>query len=146
MLLPFISNSLLLDEALHGIVALPFSYFIWKKTHSYPKAALVVLTVYAIDSDHLVDFWSYYGLSFNIHNFFNTEYFRFNQKGYVPFHAWEWVVALAWLASRRKKPWNTWFASLGTGIFAHLLWDTYSIGSTVFYSITYRIFTNFALL
>jgi len=142
-LVAMINSGLLVDEIIHGLVAIPFSLFLYSKTKSVKLSLIVVLLVYAIDVDHLVDYWSYYGFKFSFVEFVSLKYFVLKGTAYVPFHAWEWLLILIYFV--RKYGWKTYYASFALGLLAHLIWDVKTVGDPVFYSITYRILTRFII-
>jgi hypothetical protein len=143
--MPTVLSNLIIYELFHGLVALPFAYLIYKKTKSIKYAFFVMLFTYLIDLDHLIDYFSYYGYSFNLYNFSNVDYFTYSGKAYVVFHAWEWVAAFGLLAYLRKR-WNSIFTIITFALLPHLIVDTLTLKSVLIYSIIYRIITNFALL
>ena len=134
-------NSLIIDEIVHGLVAIPFAYLLWKKTKSYKKVALLFIFTYFVDLDHLVDFFSFYGFKFNLTNFFNAEYFRITQKAYIPFHAWEWLLILAGLT--KIKGWKSFYAVILLALLPHFIYDSLRVGSFLSYSIVVRALNQF---
>jgi len=137
----YISKDLLIQEIFHGIFAIPFAYLLWKKTKSSKSALSVIALSYAIDLDHLVDYFAYYGVTFNLSEFLSGIYFELTRRAYVPFHAWEWVIALAFLSY--KKGWKSVFTLILFALLPHLIYDSITVGSIVFYSIIYRASSGF---
>ncbi len=133
--------SLFTHELLHGVVASPFAYLIWKKTKSKKLVILVFLSAYLIDVDHLVDYFLYYGLVFTPEKFFYGEHFDATQKAYVPFHGWEYLIPLGVMS--RLRGWNLVFTAILLGITSHYVLDALTQGSFMFYSIIYRSLYNF---
>lgn len=133
--------SLFMHELLHGVVAAPFAYLIWRKTKSKRLVALVFLSAYLIDVDHLVDYFLYYGLMISPEKFFNGEHFDVTQKAYVPLHGWEYLIPLGVMS--RLKGWNSVFTAILFGAMSHYVFDALTQGSFMFYSIIYRSLYNF---
>lgn len=130
------SSGLLLHEVLHGLVALPFAYLLWKKTGSKKLVVLLFVVTYLVDLDHLVDYFSFYGFSFNLSDFLASKHFEITQRAYVPFHAWEWIVLLGIMA--KSRGWKSYLTALVLGLLAHFIYDAITQRSFLFYSIAYR--------
>ena len=130
------NNTLVRDEIMHVLFALVSVFVVWKKTKSRKLALTTVLVAILVDVDHLVDYFSFYGFKFNLANFLEGKYFKVTQKAYVPFHAWEWVILLGIIAKNRG--WKSYFTAIALGLFAHLVYDSISQSSFLFYSIGYR--------
>ena len=138
------SSKLLIQEIFHGVFALPLAYLIWVKTKSFKKAILVILLTYLIDIDHFLDYFLYYGMKININDFLSASYFEITKRAIVPFHAWEWALILAILAY--KKGWASFFTILLFSLLPHLIYDSITVGSAIFYSIIYRADKGFVNL
>lgn len=136
-----IKNSLLAHEIIHGIVALPFALLLWKKTKSKKLVAIVFISTYLIDLDHLFDYLAFYGFRFNLFEFLNGKQFELSQKVYLPFHAWEWLVVLGIISKLRG--WKSKYAAIILGILPHLLFDAIIWNHFLLYSIIYRAVNNF---
>ncbi len=139
------NNVLVRDEIMHVLFALVSVFVVWKKTKSYKLALTTFLVAIFIDVDHLVDYFAFYGFKFNLANFFGGKHFEVTQRAYVPFHAWEWVMLLGIVAKNRG--WKSYFTAITLGLFAHLVYDSISQSSFLFYSIGYRALkSNFGFL
>ncbi len=137
-------SGLLFSEVGHGLMAIPFAYFLWKKSKSPKKVAILYLATYFIDLDHLIEYFQYYGLHFDLLEFFELDFFRALGKAILPLHGWEWVLLLFFIGRRKKWKSVYWAVALGFG--AHLLWDTLSNGfPAAFYFISWRAGNGFAL-
>lgn len=136
-----ISVDLLTQEFFHGVFAVPFAYLLWKRTGSWKRSLLVVILTYAIDLDHLLDYFLYYGATFNIFDFLSANYFKISQKAIVPLHAWEWGIILTIFA--RTRGWKSVFTIFLFSLLPHLIYDTITVKSLAFYSIIYRVEKNF---
>ena len=134
---------LFIDEILHGVVALPFAVFIFYKTKNWKLPLITLFAIYAIDTDHILDFWRFRAFSIDVGLFFQLDYFDQTGKALVLFHAWEWLLIMAYFSI--KKGWNHWLTAVSLGIFAHLLWDSHTVGSIMFYSFIYRASTGFSI-
>lgn len=139
-----VPGNLLLSEMLHGLVALPFAYSIYKKTKSFKYALAMMLATYLIDLDHLIDYFSFYGISFNLFKFLNVEYFALKGTSYVIFHAWEWVGLFGFLAYLRRS-WKSVYTIIAFALLPHLIVDSLTLSSFLYYSIIFRIFSAFTL-
>lgn len=130
--------NLLFHEFMHGIVAVPFVYLIWKKTKSKKRVVLTILTTFLIDLDHLFDYFLYYGLesNFNWSYFIQGKHFEATQVAYMPLHGWEWVILLAVLT--KVKGWDSVYAAIFSGLLPHLIFDSFIQNHILFYSIIYR--------
>jgi len=141
----FVESGLFIDEVRHGAVSLIFSIFLYKKTKNVYLSLVPVAVTYLIDFDHLFDYFMYYGFKFNAVDYIRMDYFKNTGQAVVVFHAWEWLLGLiyfAWL----KKTWSSWQALLATGVLSHLIWDSYTVGNPIFYSILYRAAHSFVIL
>jgi len=140
----FVASGLLGHELVHALVLIPSMFFVWKRTKSSKLIVLVFAVGLLMDVDHFFDYWIYKGsISFNLVNFFRLDYFRSNGFGLVLFHGWEYVVICYFIF--RKKGWKSLSVVFLLGMLPHLIWDSYSIRSFLFYSILYRVFTGFSL-
>ncbi len=106
------------------------------------------LTTMFMDIDHFFDYFMYKGLTLNLTDFFQADYFSLSGKVFVLFHAWEYVIVLlvSYLFLKRKR-FATFllFAALGIGV--HLVYDTLYYGfNPLGYSIIYRILSGFSLV
>ena len=109
----------------HLIIALIISFFLYRKTKDLRLVFLCVFVSFAIDLDHLFDFWLGYGFSLDLVKFFEIDYFRINQGVFVPFHSWE-LVGLIFLLSKFVKKYKWVLFTIALAMFAHILWDTIS--------------------
>lgn len=123
-------------------------FFYWR----YRDWRLILVTVLLgvfIDLDHFFDYFTYFGPTLNLTNFFNAgSYMEPAGKIYVPLHGWEFVIPLwlisKWGGKRFKIKGLEWAISLA--YLGHLLWDHFSIHHHLFaYSFIYRLFNNFSL-
>jgi len=138
-----VRSGLLKHEVIHFFVAIPFLILIWKKTREIKLVFLALACTYLIDADHLFDYWRYYGFTFNLSDFFKMEYFNGQSLAIIPFHAWEWLLLLMYVSY--KKGWKSNSTAIALGIFPHLIWDAISVGSIVFYFISYRALMGFRI-
>lgn len=134
--------TLFVDEIMHGVVAAPFAVLLWYRSRSWRQLVVFYLVVYFIDLDHLVDYWLFYGLRFNWHEFVSLDFFAQKATAYLPLHAWEWTLILYPLSI--KRGWKSLFAAINSGMFAHLVWDIHNFWNIEFYSIIYRAIHSFS--
>ena len=139
------NSGLIGHEIMHGLITLPFAVFIYFKTKSIKLFLLTLITTYLIDLDHLVDYFLYYGLRFNFTEFLSFKYVTETSSAVIPFHGWEWVAMLGLLAWQERK-FSSIKAAVALGALSHLIWDSYGIGSILFYSIFYRVINEFIVL
>lgn len=129
--------------SLHVLTALIAGYIVWRfwrmSTLSFISAFFGAVL---IDLDHVIDYFFAFGLSFDLFSFVQGNQFAKNDKIYVLFHGWEYVILLAivaWLIKRNIKLKVT-IVALTLGAFFHLLIDTsINDGMTLRgYSVIYR--------
>ena len=137
------NSGLLLDEVIHGLLGITFSLIFWLKTKNLRLSIVPFITVYAIDLDHLLDYWLYHGFGFNLVDFLRGEYFDVTGRAIVIFHAYEWILMLIYITW--KKGWNTLESALIFGMSAHLIWDVYTVQSVVHYSLLFRALNGFVI-
>lgn len=143
----FVQSGLFIDEIKHGLVSFVFASIFFYKTKNIKLSALIIFITYIIDSDHLVDYFLYYGLAdFSFTKFLTFDYFKNTGRAIVPFHAWEWVLLISLLASQQTQKYKVFLYAIAAGIFAHLCWDMMTVGSFRFYSILYRISHSFIVI
>lgn len=137
-------SGLLAHEIIHGLFALPFAYLLYKKTNSWKKFFAVILVTYLIDLDHLIDYFSFYGLKINLLKMMDNSYFELPHRAFIFFHAWEWILILGVLAW--KKGWRSPYTFLFLGLIPHLIFDSTHVGSLRFYSVIFRAINSFSYL
>lgn len=137
------ASGLLINELGHALVALPAVFILWKKTHSVKHSLLPFFVAYILDIDHLIDYWGYYGFGFDPLKFVMLNYFKGPGRGLVIFHAWEWVIILAYISY--KRGWKSFITAFTLGLLMHIIWDSITVGSVLFYSIIYKYHTGFKL-
>jgi len=137
-----VASGLLLDEMIHGVVAIPFGVFLWYKTRDWRLIGVFYLTVYLIDVDHLIDYWMFYGLKLDWLEFFCLDFFSEKSTAFLVFHGWEWPVIYFGLFFKRKG-WNSFWTAVFWGVLVHLTWDIHNFWSVEFYSIIYRALHGF---
>lgn len=137
-----IPNRLIVDELIHGLIAVPFAFILWKKTRSYKSLIVLFFATYLIDLDHLVDYFSFYGFKFSLREFLGGDYFGITKRAFVPFHAWEWVILIGVVA--KKRGWKSLFTILVLALLPHLIFDSIVQNDFLIYSIIYRSINNFS--
>lgn len=128
---------------LHVLTALIVGYVVWRFWRlpllSFGAAFFGAVL---IDLDHLIDYFLAFGFHFDIFSFIHGGQFAENDRIYVLFHGWEYVILLlvaAWLVKSTAKL-RVAFLALALGILFHLLIDVnVNDGMTVkSYSVVYR--------
>lgn len=137
-----ISSGLFLQEVMHGLFAIPFAALLWNKTRSSKLVILLFFVVYAVDIDHLFDYFAFYGFKkFSLLEFVSGLYFSETHQAFTPLHAWEWAGVLAILS--KKRGWESYYTVVLFGYLPHLIYDSLNIGNFLFYSIIYRALVGF---
>jgi hypothetical protein len=132
------NNGLLVHEVLHLVIALPFAYFLWKKTKNRKAILILFLVTIFVDVDHLVDYFAVNGVSLSISGFLSMGYFDSDKIAYIPFHAWEYLVVLAYLV--KVRGWKSNYSPFLLGLTPHYILDAVHIHSFIFYSGFFRLF------
>ena len=129
---------LFIHEVIHGLFALPFAVFLYKKTRSIKSVVILFLVTYLMDLDHLIDYFIYFGSRFELREFLSGIYFHESGRAFVFFHGWEYFVLFLYLAHRNKRRWKSVFTAASLGMLPHLIWDSVNVGTPVVYFILYR--------
>lgn len=100
-----------------------------------------------IDLDHVLDYFSVFGLRFNLGYFLEGRQFLVSDQIHTWFHAWEYIpvfLLIAWLFRRRRAV-LAFILALTLGFFVHLVADSF-INHYPFrnYSLLYRYQLNFS--
>ena len=132
--------NLLIHEVLHGLIVLPSAYYIFKKTNSMKLLALVILVTYMIDIDHLIDYFIFYGFTFNFSDFLRGSQFV-TDKALIILHGWEYVILILYLSKNRRLKWVAF--SIILGYIPHLILDTLNVGDVKLYILSYRLLMYF---
>lgn len=134
-------HGLIWHEAEHSLFALPFAILLYYKTKPKNKVwkyiGILFFVAYFLDLDHLFDYFVYYGFHFSLLDFFRMKYFTPGAISLVPFHGWEWVLILGYLA--QKKKWKTILTPIVFGMLSHVILDAFNVESVLFYSIVFRM-------
>lgn len=122
-----------IQEFVHLLVGVSLGLIVSKITKSkqallkrfISQAMLMTVAVsLLIDTDHLVDYITAFGLNFNLTSVLSAEYFKVNGQLFVPLHSWELAVFLGLLGLKAKKrKYQIPLISLAVGIFGHILVD-----------------------
>ncbi len=142
--------SLALHLFLHVLTALLAGYIVWRFYHkplfSFGAAFFGAVL---IDLDHLIDYFMAFGFHFSLISFIHGVQFAKNEKIYVLFHGWEYVIlllGLAWLAKSGMRL-KVMALALSLGAFFHLVIDVnINDGMTLrSYSVVYRSMHHYEL-
>jgi len=129
----------------HLIIASIISFFVYRKTKNIRLVFLCIFCSFAIDTDHLFDFWMAYGFSLDMIEFFKFNFFNINQAVYIPLHSWE-LIGLIIILGRFVKKYRWLLLTIGLAMFFHVLWDAASYRIILInYSLIYRLLNNFSL-
>jgi hypothetical protein len=127
----------------HVFTALIAGYIVWRFwRHPLLSFGIAFVGAVLIDLDHLIDYYIAFGSHFDMLSFIHGEQFAKNDKIYVLFHGWEYVIlliAVSWLIKSNIKL-KVAVLALALGAFFHLLIDVnVNHGMTVQgYSVVYR--------
>lgn len=141
----FVESGLFLDEIRHGAVSAVFCIFLYKKTGKIFLSLFPLAFTYLIDFDHVIDYMLYHGIRFDPVQYITFSYYKFTSRATVLLHAWEWLAILS-VWAYKKRTWESWQAVLAISLLSHLVWDSYTVGNPVFYSILYRAANGFVIM
>ncbi len=140
----------LMHELLHITASLGVGYVVWRRYGKllYAMSAAIIGGV-LIDLDHLFDYYTVFGFSWNLEYFIKGYNFLKNDKIYVLFHGYEYVIALlilfAFLSPAYKKLRIALLAFI-LAFFFHLIIDTVTNDITLkAYFIGERMRNNFQI-
>ncbi|MEK9151268.1 MAG: hypothetical protein AAB547_01410 [Patescibacteria group bacterium] len=142
--------NLVLHLLFHVLTAFFVGYIVWRFwRRPLISFGAAILGAVLIDLDHLIDYYIAFGPHFDMLSFIHGEQFAKNDKIYVLFHGWEYVIlllAVAWLIKSNIKL-KVAVLALSLGAFFHLLIDVnVNRGMTVrSYSIAYRTFHHYEM-
>jgi len=129
----------------HLIIALIISSFLYRKTKNIWLVFLCIFISFAIDIDHLFDYWMAYGFNLSPRQVLKLDFFEKNQKVFVPFHSWE-LVGLIFLLSKLVKKYKWVFLTIALAMFGHILWDAFSYKIPIIdYFFAYRALHGFKM-
>ena len=129
------------DLTLHLIFTLLLAWFFYKLKGGWLWPALAILGGVFIDLDHLIDYFLYFGWTFDLKAFFKHEYLA-SGRMYIIFHSVELAI-LVW-ALALVLPWAIPVAS---GMTLHLIIDISFSHSTnpLFASFIFRWCNHFVV-
>jgi hypothetical protein len=124
-------------------------FFAYKKTKKTEYLILAIFVSFAIDADHLIDYWIAYGFNLNFLRFIKLDFFKINNKVFVPLHSWEIILTIfiTPLIFKFKKNLKWIFYTIALAMFFHMLWDSYSYCIKIIdYSLIWRATHNFKVI
>lgn len=130
---------------LSGLIAGFLVWRIWKKpVLSY---LFSIIGGVLVDLDHLIDYYIAFGWNFKISYFLKGYQFLENERIYVLFHGWEYVVILAiLLIITTNKTSKSIILALTLGLLLHLSADVMLNNIPIrSYSLVYRIKNKFSI-
>jgi len=129
------------DLALHFTVTSALAWYFFLRTGGWLWPALCFTGGVLVDLDHLIDYFRYYGLHFDLKEFFSHRHLE-RGKVRLVFHSWE-LVMLFWLLSAKIS----YFLPLAAGMTGHMMIDqfTFHRESVFFYFLIYRWHHRFDL-
>jgi len=129
----------------HLVIALLVGLASYFKTNNPLFILLSLFVSFAIDLDHLFDYWQATGINLNIKKFFEIDYFKINKKVFVPFHSWELIGFIIVLGLLPIKL-SLFFLTIGFALGFHIAWDSFSYKIKFFdYFLLYRILNGFQM-
>ena len=136
--------SLLLSELGHLLITLLIGLMLYRKFKTFIVFPAVFLTGFLLDVDHLVDYFLFYGLHFNLGRFLLERHFIDAGTVIVPLHGWEYIPLLVILGVKTHH--KAFFYALAFGLLGHITWDlTHNQAHFLSYSILYRTLNHFSL-
>lgn len=136
-------------ESQHFFLSLIIALFLFWRHRDWRLISACLLFGFLIDADHLVDYFAFYGLNFNLNRFFNVlSYMEPSGKIYIPLHGWEFVILFWFIGKRIGKKFKIkgleWALSLP--YLGHLFLDNFSFSHhPLAYSFIFRLLNNFSL-
>jgi len=131
-------TALYIDLDSHAFLTLVLAGFFYSYTGRLLWPLLCVVGGILIDTDHLIDYFLYYGRRFELSKFMYQGTLN-TSKGYVLLHSWELVVFF-WCIS----PAVPWAVPVAAGMTGHLVIDQLGRGkSRFFYFLLYRWWHRF---
>lgn len=131
---------LITDLFLHFAVSIILGVFLYYFTNNLSLFFLCLASGIFIDLDHLVDYFTYYGLNFNLLKFFKIDFLK-SGKVYVFLHSWELLIILFILGFYFNHQLEA--LALGLGLTGHLMVDSLFQKAILPYFLTYRIYHKF---
>lgn len=139
-------NTLFRNEIIHFISALLGAVVFYSFTHNFSQSIILIIVALAIDVDHLIDYFIYLRRSnktFSFSYFLAGKYFHAQNRIYVFFHAWEWVVILLLYS---LAGWGSIYGAIAAGLAIHYVVDTATNNVTVdTYLLSVRVIEKFRL-
>lgn len=134
--------------AIHFLVAILVGLIVGHYSKKMPLAIIAALIGgFFIDLDHVLEYFFYYGLHFNLSYFLEGRQFLLSNKIYLIFHAWEYAPILfliAWFL-RKKRSLAIFIFALGLAGSVHLISDVLiNQYPPKFYSLSYRALQVFS--
>ena len=105
----------LADLTLHFVIACLLAWLFFRLTGAWLWPILSFIGGVLIDTDHLLDYFFYYGFKFSLKDFLGHKYLA-SGKSYLIFHSVE-IILLVWVLSI----FALWLIPLATGMTVHLL-------------------------
>lgn len=134
-------RAVVLDITSHFIVAALLSLVIYFKYINLTYISFFIAGAILIDLDHFIDHFLYYGLRFNLKDFF-TRRFLSSGRVYIILHSWELCIIAAILGFIFESVYLLLFS---LGISVHLLVDYFNSRSIFFHFLIYRIVKGFRI-
>lgn len=136
------------SELEHFLLTLGIALFFFWRYRDWRVIPFCFFFGFFIDVDHLFDYFSYYGLDFELSRFLSVNYMGYSGKVYVLLHGWEYLLPFwflgRWLGKKwkiKKLEWAVCLAYLG-----HLLIDHLSFSHhLLIYSFIHRLINGFRL-
>lgn len=133
---------------IHFLVAIIIAGLLGMYFKKIPLAIIAgIMGGFFIDLDHVLEYFLYYGLRFNLNYFIEGREFLFSDKIYLLFHAWEYVPILlifAYIIKKRRSLAIFIFVFVMAGaahLFSDVIINQYPLK---FYSLSYRASKNFS--
>jgi len=137
-----------LHLAIHFFVAVLVGYLAGRYFKKMSLAMVAaIMGGFFIDLDHVLEYFFYYGLHFNLTYFLEGRQFILSNTVYLIFHAWEYIPLLLLIAYllRKKRALSIFIFTLCLAGAVHLVSDVFINDYPFkFYSISYRASQHFS--
>src|SRR3989338_7273878 len=132
------------NEIIHFVSALIGAVVFYFFTHNFSQSIILIFVALFIDVDHLIDYCIYLKHSkraFSFSYFLAGKYFHAQNRIYVFFHAWEYVLILLTFS---LAGWGSLYGAIAAGLSIHYIVDTLTNNVTVdTYLLSVRIMQKF---
>ena len=127
------------DLTAHFIATSVVAFLFFNYSRDFKVVFACFLGGILVDLDHLIDYFLYFGLHFNLKYFFQSR-FLLSRKVYLFLHHWELAAVLAVIAFLGK---SMYLSAFTVSLSLHLLIDNVQRDNKFFYLFSYRLYHKF---